>query len=160
MQLSEYGVVVEKCWQWLSTQYSYVDLDEYIVMPNHLHGILIIKDDSFRRGGSRTAPKDGSLTQRGDSRIAPTMDDHKKPKSLGRLIGAFKTLSTKSINEMRGTPGEASWQRNFYEHIIRDEEDLHHIREYIANNPVQWMLDENNPDNINNDMYGRFANRP
>jgi REP element-mobilizing transposase RayT len=68
-----------------------------------------------------------------------------KRKPIGRLIGAFKTVSTKHINEYRGTTGAVVWQRNYYEHIIRDEAALNRIRAYIANNPLQWALDRENP---------------
>jgi REP element-mobilizing transposase RayT len=61
------------------------------------------------------------------------------------LIGAFKTVSTKHINELRHTPGERVWQRNYYEHIIRNEDELERIREYIATNPLQWETDRENP---------------
>jgi REP element-mobilizing transposase RayT len=95
-------------------------------MPNHLHGIIIINDR--RRGGSRTAPTAVGL-----------------PKPLGRLVGAFKTVSTKRINEMRGTPGVPVWQRNYYEHIIRNEVELAHVRQYITDNPARWEDDSEHP---------------
>ena len=132
MKVSDYGEIVLDCWEWLSKQYAYVYPDTFIVMPNHLHGILIIDDDcGIGEGGSRTAPT------------------NRKP--LGRLIGAFKTVSTKRINIFRKTSKEKLWQRNYYEHVIRNEDDLHQIREYIINNPLKWELDEDNPktwDNI------------
>jgi putative transposase len=123
MRLNDGGCAVVDSWQWLASQYNYVELDAWVVMPNHMHGIIVIHDG---RGGSRTAPTD-------------------KRKPLGRLIGAFKTVSTKCINEMRGTPNASIWQRNYYEHIIRDDESLHRICEYIINNPLQWTLDRENP---------------
>jgi REP element-mobilizing transposase RayT len=129
MQLEEFGQIIQENWIWLSHQYKYVHLDEWSVMPNHLHGIIVINDDG--RGGSRTAPT--NIIKR---------------KSLGRLIGAFKTVSTKQINLIRNTPGEPVWQRNYYERIIRNEDELNHIREYIINNPSQWAEDENNPENL------------
>lgn len=110
--LNEYGQLAREAWWWLTRQYPYVLLDEFIVMPNHLHAILII--DSHR-GGSRTAMPDGE----GRSRATPT-----KVKPLGGLIGAYKTVSTKSINALRGTPRANVWQRNYHEHIIRNETDL------------------------------------
>ena len=64
--------------------------------------------------------------------------------SLGAIIGQFKSLAAKRINERRGTPGLPVWQRNYYEHVLREGE-LDHIREYIQNNPVQWELDSENP---------------
>ncbi len=124
IQLYEYGRIVDKCWRWLSQQYDYVHLDEYVVMPNHLHGIIIIR--------------------RGDSRIALTRNTQ-KCKPLSRLIGAFKTVSTKQINLIRKTPAGKLWQRNYYEHIIRNEEELNRIRQYIADNPANWQTDEENP---------------
>jgi putative transposase len=124
IQLYQYGRIVEDCWIWLAKQYAHVHLDEYVVMPNHLHGIVII-----RRGGLRTAP-------------TPNLP---KYKPLSRLVGAFKTVSTKQVNLIRNTPGHKLWQRNYYEHIIRNEDELNHIRQYIAENPVNWAKDEENP---------------
>jgi len=130
IQLYQYGRIVEDCWKWLAKQYHYVHLDQYVVMPNHLHGIIIIRTDgSCRRGGSRTAPT----------------KDVPKYKPLSRLVGAFKTVSTKQVNLIRNTPGHKLWQRNYYEHIIRDEEELYNIRQYIAENPANWQKDEENP---------------
>jgi putative transposase len=76
-------------------------------------------------------------------RTAPT-----KRKPLGRLIGAFKTVSAKQINRLRGTPGQPVWQRNYYEHVIRNEMDLQETPEYIQNNLLKWLEDENHPANI------------
>ncbi|HHT9125118.1 MAG TPA: transposase [Candidatus Brocadiia bacterium] len=129
IRLNEYGQIVKECWEWLSHQYSYVKAEEYVVMPNHLHGIILITDDC--RGGSRTAPT-GII----------------KRKPLGRLIGAFKTVSSKHINKIHYISGSSIWQRNYYEHIIRNENELNLIREYIINNPAQWADDENNPNNF------------
>jgi putative transposase len=181
VRLNAFGQVVAETWLWLATQYDYVELDEWVVMPNHLHGIVVITDTDNGRpadgggvgGGSRTAPTvigatgggggvgGGSRTVPtvigatgggggvgGGSRTAPTVIASTAPmvkrKPLGRLIGAFKTVSTKRINEYRGTPGVVVWQRNYYEHIIRDERSLNRIREYIAANPLRWHLDREN----------------
>lgn len=123
MRLNAVGAVIAESWVWLAAQYDYVDLDEWVVMPNHLHGIIVITDTG--RGGSRTAP-----------------EGHRKP--LGRLVGAFKTGSAKRVNLLRGTPGGPLWQRNYYEHIIRDDRSLNRIREYIARNPENWGRDRGN----------------
>ena len=69
-----------------------------------------------------------------------------KPKPLGRLVGAFKTVSTKHINRLCGTPGVPFWQRNYWEHVIRNEDSLNRIREYIQNNPARWAEDQLHPD--------------
>ncbi|MBN2099716.1 MAG: transposase [Dehalococcoidia bacterium] len=126
VRLSASGQIVADAWVWLAVQYPYVELDVSVVMPNHLHGVVVIRDD-VRRGGSRTAPTQG-----------------RKP--LGRLIGAFKTVSTKRLNRSRLTPGAPLWQRDFYEHVIRTDAELMAIREYILANPAGWDEDENNPD--------------
>ncbi len=125
METTDLGHAVVESWEWLSRQYPYVTLDEWVVMPNHLHGIIII--DGIEAGGSRTAPT-GVLGQKG----------------LGSLIGAFKTVSTKRINLLRNTPALAVWQRNYYEHIIRDDREMDEIREYIVNNPAKWAEDKYN----------------
>ena len=129
VQLNETGMLVADTWEWLATQYAYVTLDEYIVMPNHLHGIIVI---DIRRGGSRTAP---------------TMPSNRKP--LGRLVGAFKTVMTKQFNLAHGTKGRPIWQRNYYERIIRDGNELARIRKYILDNPTQWSFDRENPMAVN-----------
>ena len=110
MCLNNTGLLVSDAWQWLGTQYPYVVLDEFVVMPNHLHGIIMITDDT-RRGGSRTAPTG-----------ADSPDGKRKP--LGRLIGAFKTVSTKRVNCAHRLSGRPLWQRNYFEHVVRSEESL------------------------------------
>jgi putative transposase len=146
MILSDHGRIAEDAWRWLAERHPYVTLDAWVVMPNHLHGIIVIEDVSA--GCSRTAPiaRNVPLDGRGASRSAPTESNaSKERKPLGRLIGAFKTVSTKRINELRGTPGQVFWQRNYYERAIRNHRELDAIREYIANNPLHWELDQENP---------------
>jgi REP element-mobilizing transposase RayT len=125
MVLNDFGRIAAETWLWLEAQYPYVELGAWIVMPNHSHVILIIHDD--RRGGSRAAP---TIIKR---------------KPLGGLIGAFKTVSTKRINLLRGTPGIAIWQRNYFEHIIRNQQDLELTWLYVESNPAQWDADDENP---------------
>ncbi len=131
MVLSGFGQIAAKSWQWLAEQYPYVTLDAWVVMPNHLHGIIVINDNDCR-GASRCAPTEPRI----------------KRKPLGQLIGAFKTVSTKHISQMRDTAGAPFWQRGFYEHIVRNKRDLDAIRQYIADNPLRWQLDRDNPQNI------------
>lgn len=134
MKLNEFGQIVYEKWQWLETQYEYVELGAWVVMPNHFHGILIIHNDG--RSRSRAAHE-------GDSRIAPT-----PIKPLGGLIGAFKTVSSKHINLLRKTNGIPVWQRNYYEHIIRNEREMDNIHRYIESNPTRWNDDDENPNRI------------
>ncbi|MBI4962140.1 MAG: transposase [Desulfomonile tiedjei] len=138
VSLNELGEIVAETWQWLERHYEYLELDEWLVMPNHLHAIVVI-GDSLCRGAS------GSALIPGGSRTAPTAA---RRKPLGRLIGSFKTVSTKQINEIRKSPGMGLWQRNYYEHVIRSEKSLNAIREYIEANPFHWQDDPENPDGV------------
>ncbi len=159
MRLNDAGRVVAQTWAWLAQQYEYVELDAWVVMPNHLHGIIVIRDDIGMengggsqnvgdddvRGGSRTAPTTTPRTIP-TTPETPTVTETTPPKrkTIGRLVGAFKTVSTKHINQLRGTPGVAVWQRNYYEHIIRNQAALERIRAYIAHNPHRWESDREN----------------
>ena len=129
MKLNDFGEIVSQKWQWLETQYEYVELGVWVIMPNHLHGILVIHDNG--RGGSRPAP---------------TLPIKHKP--LGGLIGAFKTVSTKHINLLRDTEGQVVWQRNYCERIIRNEPEMDRISRYIEANPLRWADDDENPNRI------------
>ncbi len=142
--LNEWGQAVAECWQWLEQQYPYVRVDTFVVMPNHTHGIVLLMDergDGWDAGaGVSGARRVGSGVCGGGSRTGPG-----KWKPLGRLVGAFKTVSTRRINEVRGTPGAPIWQRNYFERIIRSDEELNRIRDYIVSNPARWAEDEENP---------------
>ena len=131
---NELGRVVCEYWEGLPKRYPNVDLDEWIVMPNHMHGILVVVDP-VGAGSPRPEIASGAET-------APP-----RKWTLGHVMGYFKYQSTKRTNEMRRTPGAMVWQRNYHEHIIRDEDELDRIRWYIFNNPARWGEDENNPDN-------------
>ena len=120
MLLNDCGRIVDDVWRKMFR--SWDDSETWIVTPNHLHGIIAITN--IAAGGSRTAPT---------------------RKTLGRLVGAFKTASTKCINEMHGTRGATIWQRNFYEHIVRDDRSFARIANYIHDNPARWDTDPENP---------------
>lgn len=129
--------------------------DEFVVMPNHIHGIVWIKDDDEAVGDAANRrlhlqPRD--IPQANCRLHLQTYHDPyrspRKPHSLASFIAQFKAVTTKRINEHRGTPGVRIWQPNFFEHVIRDEEDLYNIRKYIQENPLKWSLDKENPDNL------------
>ena len=126
MALNELGWIVEEEWLQSARIRSEIELDAWVVMPNHIHGIVIIADESRR--GDRPVARGGP-----------------RPKSLGAMMAGFKSAVTKRINAMRGTPGALVWQRNYYEHIIRNESTLYWIRQYIADNPAGWSEDPENP---------------
>jgi putative transposase len=128
MNLNKCGIIVSETWQWLGRRY-HIFLDEYVVMPNHFHGVIAINNARSILGDDP-----------GASRGAPTKYKHKP---LGELVGALKTVSTKRINEIRNRQGVKLWQRNYYEHIIRDEYDHYYVCEYIQNNPINWAQDCN-----------------
>ena len=135
MVLNEWGEIVREEWFRSAEIRAAIKLfpDEFVVMPNHIHGIIWIVGISPLVGATR--------------RVAPT-DGHPRgpaPNSLGAVIGQFKSIVTKRINARRGTPGARVWQRNYYERIIRNEWALNAIRRYIAENPSRWHLDRHNP---------------
>jgi putative transposase len=138
MRLNTLGEIVHRTWSDLPNHVVRIVLDEFVVMPNHIHGIIMVGDQSVVGAGSVGAGSVGA-----GSEPAPTTT---KRHGLPEIIRQFKTFSARRINEHRGTAGTPVWQRNYYEHIIRDEESLNRIREYIANNPLQWELDRENPD--------------
>ncbi len=125
MHQNEMGQLVEYTWNDLTNHINGIELDEFIVMPNHVHGIVVIDRVEQKRAGLEPA-----LT---------------KNHGLPEIVRQFKTFSARRINALRKTPGVPLWQRNYYEHIVRNEEDYLRIAEYIINNPLTWGSDENNP---------------
>jgi len=119
MYLNPFGRVASQVWQGLSKYYPYVILDEFCVMPNHVHAIIILTDGH---------------------------PCHlQKRHELSEIVRAFKSYSTRRINSIRKTSGAPVWQRNYYEHIIRNVEALHKIIQYIRSNPSNWDHDQENP---------------
>jgi REP element-mobilizing transposase RayT len=127
MQLNDYGNIVVKQWIWLQEQYPYVTLDKYIVMPNHMHGIVVIKDYAFTVGTTLGLSLQNSHMS-----------------ALSKIVCAFKTTSSKLIHQNGFQSFQ--WQRSFYDHIIRNETSLNSIRNYITYNPYKWEIDEYNPE--------------
>ncbi len=126
MILNEFGKIVYNEWLNTANIRPNIIVDEFIVMPNHLHGILIIVDNC-----------------RGTLQRAPAMERFGQPtsNSIPTIIRLFKSACTKQINIIRQSPANPVWQRNYYEHIIRNENELDRIREYIINNPLKWSFD-------------------
>ena len=137
-QLNKFGQIVETEWLITAQIRENIELDEYAIMPNHFHGILLITDNGM-----------------GTALRAHTIEQFGKPVSgsLPTIIRSFKSTVTKQINQLRNTPGSSVWQRNYYEHIIRNEDGLNRIREYIINNPIQWQFDRENPHHIIGKTY-------
>jgi REP element-mobilizing transposase RayT len=126
LRLGPLGLVIEECWQALPRYFHAVELDAFVIMPNHVHGIICIVD-----------------TPHADA--APSQQHGSAPGSLTAIVGTFKAISARRINQLRGTPGAAVWQRNYYEHIIRTSRELEAVRKYIVDNPLKWSMDHENP---------------
>ncbi len=114
MQLNAFGYIARSHWQQLAQYHLNFIMHESILMPNHLHGIIIL-----------------------ELSIENT-------KSISEIIRGFKTFSAKAINKERGLRGIPVWQRNYYDRIIRNELELDRVRQYIINNPRNWDADKNN----------------
>lgn len=139
MRLNAHGRVVESEWLRTAEVRPNVELDAFVVMPNHLHGILIIRNDAQSRVGA-------SRHVGASQRLAPTGP---VAGSLGAIMAQFKSICTKRINRTRHTPGAPVWQRNYYERIVRNERELNAIRQYIRHNPARWADDMENPNGGN-----------
>ena len=135
MNLSILGTIVVECWEDLPNHYSRVILDAFVVMPNHVHGVVVLEDNSASEESNS-----GQEEKRAGYKPAPT-----KPHSVSEIIRGFKTFSAKRINEIKNTQGVPFWQRNYYEHIIRNERAYIAIRDYILNNPANWDKDQLHP---------------
>ncbi|MBL8097594.1 MAG: hypothetical protein JNK81_00320 [Anaerolineales bacterium] len=150
MILNEYGKIVQKWWDEIPIHFSNVELGAFVIMPNHIHGIIFIISE---RRGEVISPRDNpnhnnqntnvDETEKLGAETAPL----RKP-TLGQIIAYFKYQSTKEMNKIETKDAITKfWQRNYYEHIIRDEKDLQSKTDYININPSLWDEDDNNPKN-------------
>ena len=172
MQLSEAGEMMDKIWEALPQRFPVIEIDMFVVMPNHLHGIIVISKP--KRATTRVAPtksidietglvpaqntadhakNTAFTTNRVTTRVTPTGgvgDSTKNQFALGDVIGAYKSLTT--VEYVRGVKAtkwepfhERLWQRNYYEHVVRHDESLRDLQQYILDNPAQWAFDKENP---------------
>ena len=143
IRLNKIGELVANCWLSIPKYFDIARLDEYVLMPNHFHGIINI-DESYGKGeaslGIITSPIE-SIS--GDA--SPLQPRGTQSRSLGAIIQNFKSVSTRKANRLYFEPGNKIWQRNYYERIIRNDRELNAIREYILDNPLNWALDKENP---------------
>jgi REP-associated tyrosine transposase len=133
-RLSDAGRMIERWWFELNRKFSTVETDEFVVMPNHFHGIVVI----------------AGITVGADLCVGPNSEGAHAGAPLPTIIQWFKTMTTNEYMrgvKTQGWPPFAGrlWQRNYYEHIVRSENELNRIHEYIANNPLQWEIDRENP---------------
>jgi REP element-mobilizing transposase RayT len=134
MLLSQRGLVARDSWLDIPNHHPHVELDSFIVMPNHVHGILLFVGD---------APGMAPVVATPASR--PSLATGPEAGSLGAVIGSYKSAVTRKINRLRPGAGAGLWQSNYYDHIIRNDWSHDRIREYIDSNPARWPSDEENP---------------
>jgi putative transposase len=132
-------MIARECWYELPYRYAGLELDAFVVMPNHVHGIVVLRN--FVGAGLKPAR---SATPR------PTLTE---------VVRAFKTFSGRKINELANTTGTSVWQRGYYEHIVRSEKSLREIRQYITDNPRNWAAGPENPAAVES-QKGGFETRP
>ena len=148
--LSEIGKIAEKCWNEIPIHYPHAQLDKHIIMPNHIHGIIIIIDDVGAEDFQPLRPhtQNNSNVWVENFQPLPKINQYQKviPRSLGSIIRGFKIGVTNCCNHQKYK--HFAFQRNYHEHIVRNERELNRIREYIMHNPLQWQFDRENPDRI------------
>lgn len=146
VQIKGPGLIVAQTWNSLPSRFPSIELDAFVIMPNHVHGIIVLTDNrscpilpesvGVEQALPASTQTPDNIKKTGDASIAPT---------LGRIVQAFKSISAIACNRTLDRAGSPFWQRNYYEHVIRDEADLNRIREYITNNPAHWAEDRENP---------------
>jgi REP element-mobilizing transposase RayT len=135
MVLNEFGKIVQRAWFDLPKHYPHVQLGTFCIMPNHVHAVIIFIESTVGAGlvgvGLRPTPTEPAPTRH----------------PLSEIVRAFKSFSARQINELRKTQGIPVWQRNYYERIIRNDEEHNRIHLYIDTNPANWTEDNENPVN-------------
>lgn len=134
--LTEFGLIVREEWLRTASLRSEVEFDDFIVMPDHFHGILLIEEE--RNGGKESMSSPVGANSNSPRRSTPFRSPSR---TIGAIVRGIKGASAKRINKLRKTPGARIWQRNYCEHIVRDGNDLDRIRKYIADNVGQWTMD-------------------
>jgi putative transposase len=150
LQLSAIGEIAQNCWADIPNHFDYTYIDTYVIMPNHIHGIIII--DRPNQINKNTPPKNvetrnfASLQQPTEPIDQSNQFGPLKQGSLQAIIHAYKSAVTRQCR--KNGYDSFAWQPRFYEHIIRTDDSLERIRQYIINNPAQWEIDQHNPTNL------------
>jgi putative transposase len=154
VRLSKWGEIIQSWWHNIPSHFDNVECDEFVIMPNHVHGIILITDSTVGVGSPDPGARQPGWGQhravqhRAGPFGRPYDDmgnaDPRRP-TLGQIVAYFKYQSTKHINQIDTNSGRKIWQRNYYERVIRDEDDLNRAREYILDNPGKWAEDGENP---------------
>ncbi|HAR99985.1 MAG: hypothetical protein US57_C0011G0070 [Candidatus Moranbacteria bacterium GW2011_GWC2_37_73] len=142
MVLNKIGKIAEECWKGIPDHFPFIVLDEFVVMPNHVHGIIEICKNDINMAMRRDA-----INRVSTGGITGKNNPMNNPYSLSKIIRWYKGRCSFEINHIGQTMNFA-WQPRFYDHIIRDDESLNKIREYIKINPEMWHRDRNNAENV------------
>ena len=144
VKLTKFGFVAEQQWKKLPNRFPNIELGAFVIMPNHMHGIIVITD------GRGTAGNPNDLDGESSRRAPTTREGFQKPVmgSIPTIIRSYKSAVAYRINLMRKTQGIPIWQRNYWEHIIRNQQDLQNKTDYLEANPILWDEDDENPINI------------
>lgn len=154
MMLSPYGEIVQKWWQEIPVHFTNVETGAFVIMPNHVHGIIYILDG---RGTVPVPKDDGENIITPNTEMFGVIEGGETPPlrifngtpTLGQIVAYFKYQSTKEMNKVETADAVTKfWQRNYYEHIIRNETDLQNKTDYIEANPHLWDEDDENPANM------------
>ena len=133
MKLNGFGKIADDCWRAIPDHFPNVELGAYVVMPNHVHGVIVIND----------GPATNSSPDVGARHAWPLPPHGPKPKSIGAIVGSYKSAVTRRIGREHNATG--IWQRNYHEHVIRNHEEWDRIHRYIEANPLRWAEDRENP---------------
>jgi putative transposase len=139
MRRNKLGDIVHDEWYRTASVRREIRLDAFVVMPNHIHGTIEITELKTRAGSMQ-------LTRRGDAARRP-YPAGPEAGSLGAIIGQIKSATTRQINRMEGEVPARAWQRNFYDRVVRNKQEMQRVREHILANPQTWARDHENPAN-------------
>lgn len=133
MVFNRYGQIADACTRAIGDHFPHADVDEHVVMPDHLHAIILLL----------TEPRPGVRARHALHEQGAKLGRFGRPLpgSLPTIVGSLKSAITRRVNQARGTPGARLWKPNYNEHVIRDDESLDSIRQYIQNNPLRWSLE-------------------
>ena len=136
MRFNEFGIVVQEEWEKSFVIRRELSCNTYIIMPNHIHGIIVLDNViPVETHGRASLHGDASLQHK---MVIP----YRSPKSISSFVAGFKSVATMRINQIRNTPKIPVWQSRFHDRIIRDEIELYNVKNYIENNPINWEEDE------------------
>jgi len=155
MNLNIFGEIIKRYWLEIPNHFKNVELDEFVIMPNHIHGIIIIRRNTNKFVGNDPRVVPLNKTVLNNTKVGhdgPTLRNTRQQQLLFLIIQWFKTITTniyiKGVkNNQFSRFNKRIWQKSFYDHIIRNEYDLNRIHQYIRDNPINWNEDRNNLNN-------------